>query len=131
MFLFRLRLHDLVSCTMEIILINLKTATGPSLSKKHFPAELAAKESWKTSNLQLVHRKPDYPVFLSHFTAFSTVTNPENEIFVNIFYVFQTSFVSVLNVINLTKFLLKILKYQFFLWLLMLLFLFILEMSLE
>ena len=45
--------------------------------------------------------------FVGHFTAFSTVTNPENEIFVNIFHVFQTSLVSVLNVINLTKFLLK------------------------
>ena len=45
--------------------------------------------------------------FVGHFTAFSTVTNPENEIFVNIFHVFQTSLVSVLNIINLTKFLLK------------------------
>ena len=45
--------------------------------------------------------------FVGHFTGFSTVTNPENEIFVNIFHVFQTSLVSVLNIINLTKFLLK------------------------
>ena len=46
--------------------------------------------------------------FVSHLTAFSTVTNPENKIFVNIFHAFKTSLVSGLKVINLTKFLLKI-----------------------